>query len=150
MKLLILLLVMIKYGATIFEKHKNQTFWVAECTGKSYRNVSLAAYFAANSEADTLCDIKGKKLRSLQDYLDDRSDFVTLAMDEKLGLPYGTKVCIPEFDTHYRQHVKFEVRDQGTNLKGMGYKRADVFVRSEMDSYDTTVNNKVTLVFWKE
>ncbi|KAK5645385.1 hypothetical protein RI129_006685 [Pyrocoelia pectoralis] len=122
-----------------------------ECIGKVYRNVTLAAYFPANleDEDDSFRDIKGKRLRSLQDYLDNRSEFVTLAMDEKLGLPYGTNVCIPELNTYFKRYLKFQVRDSGTDLMGMGYKRADIFVRTEVDSYDTVVNSKATLVFVK-
>lgn len=70
-------------------------------------------------------------------------------MDAKLGIPYGTKICIPELNKHFGHRLKFEVRDSGSDLIGMGYLRADVFVRTEIDSYDSMVNRKATLVFEK-
>ncbi|KAK4876070.1 hypothetical protein RN001_012492 [Aquatica leii] len=122
-----------------------------QCVGKQYKNVSLAAYFPSPQDDDdkTYRDMKGKKLRSLQEYLNDRSDFVSLAMDERLGIAYGTKVCIPELNKYFGYYLNFEVRDNGTDLLGMGYRRADIFVRTEMDSYDSIVNKKVTLIFVK-
>lgn len=83
-----------------------------------------------------------------QDYLDDRVSYITVSMDEKLGIPYGTKVCIPELNKHFRRNLNFNVRDSGDNIIGEGYKRADICVRSESDSYDDIVNlPSVTLVF---
>lgn len=79
--------------------------------------------------------------------MDNRSDFVTLAMDESLGIPYGTKICIPELNQHFGHRIKLEVRDSSSDLSGTGYARADICVRSEIDSYDVTINRLVTLVF---
>lgn len=73
--------------------------------------------------------------------------FVTLSMDEKLGLVYGTKVCIPELNQHFGHRILLEVRDSSSDLYGSGYKRAEVCVRSEIDSYDVSVNRKVTMYF---
>lgn len=68
-------------------------------------------------------------------------------MDQKLKIPYGTSVCIPELNKHYGHRIRIQVRDTSSDLKGMGFKRADICVRSETDSYDLTVNRKITLVF---
>lgn len=68
-------------------------------------------------------------------------------MDDQLNIPYGTPVCIPELNEHYGHRLRFEVRDSSSNLNGEGFNRADVCVRSEIDSYDLNVNKKVTLVF---
>lgn len=82
-----------------------------------------------------------------KDFLDDRTEFVTLAMDETLRVPYGTIVCIPELNKHFGRRIKFEVRDSGSHLRGKKYRRADICVRDEADSYDRAVNRLVTLVF---
>ncbi|XP_018336436.1 uncharacterized protein LOC108744947 isoform X2 [Agrilus planipennis] len=110
----------------------------------------MAAYYPKyNYEIDNEEDIKddnGQTLQTLQDYLDDRADFVTLAMDKKLKLPYGTPVCIPELNEHFGHKIRFEIRDSGSDLDNMGFHRVDVCVRSEIDSYDKYVNRKVTLI----
>lgn len=79
--------------------------------------------------------------------MDNRAQFVTLAMDDQLGLDYGTRVCIPELNQHFGHRIILQVRDSSSDLSGSGYQRADICVRSEIDSYDITVNRKVTLVF---
>ncbi|KAJ3658748.1 hypothetical protein Zmor_010469 [Zophobas morio] len=130
---------------TLFDNEIN-----LECKGKNIRNVTLTAYYPDynDDEHDSgYLDIKGKNLRTLQDYLDNRADFVTLAMDENLDIPYGTRTCIPELNLHFGHRIILEVRDSSSDLKGSGYKRADICVRSEIDSYDITVNKRVTLVF---
>lgn len=68
-------------------------------------------------------------------------------MDEKLKIKFGTKVCIPELNKHFGHRIILEVRDYSSDLEGSGFKRADICVRSEIDSYDVTVNRQVTLVF---
>ncbi|CAH0562358.1 unnamed protein product [Brassicogethes aeneus] len=120
-----------------------------DCKGKTFENVTMTAYYpdySGDSESGFL-DKKGRKLRTLQDYLDDRTGYVTLAMDDDLGLPYGSDVCIPEINKHYGHRVRFQIRDSSLDLKGSGYERVDICVRSEMDSYDVSVNRKVTVVF---
>ncbi|XP_068906918.1 uncharacterized protein [Tenebrio molitor] len=120
------------------------------CKGKKYGNVTLTAYFPDYNDEDHArgyLDKNGKNLRTLQDYLDNRAQFVTLAMDDQLGLDYGTRVCIPELNQHFGHRIILQVRDSSSDLSGSGYQRADICVRSEIDSYDITVNRKVTLVF---
>lgn len=83
-----------------------------------------------------------------QDFLDDNIDYVTVSMDEDLQIPYGTRICIPELNAHYRRRINFQIRDTGSNVKGQGYRRVDVCVRSEAESYDHAVNLKrATIVF---
>ncbi|XP_057659004.1 uncharacterized protein LOC130895618 [Diorhabda carinulata] len=120
-----------------------------KCKGKSFKNVTLTAYYPDYTNSDQengYQDMKGKKLRTLQDYIDNRADFVTLAMDKKLSIPYGTRVCIPELNEHFGHRILLEVRDTSYELTGTGYNRADICVRSEIDSYDINVNRFVTLV----
>ncbi|KAL1506018.1 hypothetical protein ABEB36_005455 [Hypothenemus hampei] len=120
------------------------------CKGKTFRNVTLTAYFPDYTDSDHefgYQDKRGRKLRTLQDYLDDRAEFVTLSMDDHLGIPYGTQVCIPELNKHFGHKILLEVRDSSYDLLGRGYSRADICVRTEIDSYDLNVNKFVTLVF---
>ncbi|KRT78150.1 hypothetical protein AMK59_8101, partial [Oryctes borbonicus] len=120
-----------------------------ECRGKSYKNVTLTAYFPSYDEdyEDGLLDMKGVPLRTLQDFLDDRNQYVTLAMDKKLRIPYGSPICIPELNQHFGHRIRIQVRDTSSELTGTGYSRADICVRSETDSYDKNFNKHVTLVF---
>ncbi|VEN33833.1 unnamed protein product [Callosobruchus maculatus] len=88
-----------------------------------------------------------KSFAAKEDYIDNRAEYVTLSMDEGLGIPYGTKVCIPELNGHFGHRIVLEVRDSSFDLSGSGYSRADICVRSEIDSYDAIVNRVVSLVF---
>ncbi|KAG5868505.1 hypothetical protein JTB14_001724 [Gonioctena quinquepunctata] len=121
-----------------------------KCHGTTFKNVTLTAYYPDYTNQDHeqgYQDNQGQKLRTLQDYVDNRAEFVTLAMDSKLGMPYGTKVCIPELNEHFGHRILLEFRDSSYDLKGSGFARADICVRTEIDSYDGTVNRVVTLVF---
>lgn len=82
--------------------------------------------------------------------MDDRNQYVTISMDPDLGIPYGTSVCIPELNVHFGHRIRAQIRDSSSDLKGTGFTRAEICVRSESDSYDTTVNRYVTLVFEKK
>lgn len=63
-------------------------------------------------------------------------------MDEDLNIPYGTVICIPQLNAHYRRRIILQVRDAANNVQGQGYRRVDICVRSEADSYDHAVNLK--------
>ncbi|XP_015509172.1 uncharacterized protein [Neodiprion pinetum] len=119
----------------------------SKCSGRPHYNVSLTAYypdFNSGFESDYL-DARGKKLRPLQNFLDGRCDYVTVGMDEDLNLAYGSSICVPEMNEHFGINIPFQVRDYGANLKGTGFSRMDICVRSEEDSYDKTVNGIVTI-----
>ncbi|CAG9856217.1 unnamed protein product [Phyllotreta striolata] len=121
-----------------------------KCKGKTFRNVTLTAYYPDYSDQDHefgYQDKKGQKLRTLQDYIDNRAEYVTLSMDDSLGIPYATKVCIPELNSHFGHRILLEVRDSSPDTAGTGYTRAEICARTEVDSYDRTVNRIVTLVF---
>lgn len=69
-------------------------------------------------------------------------------MDEDLKIPYGTPICIPQLNVHYRRRINLQIRDTASNVKARGYRRVDICVRSEADSYDHAVNLKqATVVF---
>lgn len=68
-------------------------------------------------------------------------------MDKMLKIPYGTKICIPELNEHFGHRILLEVRDTSFDLNNSGFSRADICVRTEIDSYDELVNRFVTLIF---
>ncbi|KXJ72246.1 uncharacterized protein LOC134285189 [Aedes albopictus] len=129
----------------IFDPHE------LECSGNvTYDRVMLTAYRprTASDERRDYTDIKLKKLNSLQDYLDDRVPYVTVGMDPLLKIPYGTPVCIPELNIHFRRNLNLQVRDTHQDLIGGGYRRVDICVRTQADSFDDYVNlMDATLIF---
>ncbi|XP_058794263.1 uncharacterized protein LOC131665978 [Phymastichus coffea] len=117
------------------------------CSGRAHFNVTLTAYypdFTSENESDYL-DSRGKKLRALQDFIDGRAEYVTVAMDHIEKLPYGSTICVPELNEHFRRMIPLQVRDHGLNLRSKGFSRLDICVRTEADSYDNAVNRVVTL-----
>uniref|UniRef100_A0A146KRW6 Uncharacterized protein n=1 Tax=Lygus hesperus TaxID=30085 RepID=A0A146KRW6_LYGHE len=111
----------------------------------------LTAYYPDTLSEDEsgMMDMKGNRLRTLQDYLDGRAPYVTVSTDPRLDVPYGTRVIIPELDRHFgvENGIRFEARDAGPHMEGAGFSRLDVCVRSEQDSYDAAVNRVATAVF---
>ncbi|XP_015122520.1 uncharacterized protein LOC107044946 [Diachasma alloeum] len=127
------------------ERNANRTD--LKCVGHAHYNVSLTAYFPdyeSDNEYDYL-DVRGKKLRNLQDFLDGRCEYVTAAMDMIPEIPYGTRVCIPELNEHFGRQIPIEIRDYGIDLKDQRFSQIDICVRSESDSYDIAVNKLVTI-----
>ncbi|KAJ8965695.1 hypothetical protein NQ317_009897 [Molorchus minor] len=124
-----------------------------KCRGRTYENVSLTAYYPDYNDQDSGLGYQDKKRKRATnftgdyDFVDGRAEFVTLAMDPKLEIPYGSKICIPELNNHYGHRILLEVRDSSIDLYGGGYSRAEICVRSEIDSYDKHVNRIVNLVF---
>ncbi|KZC07180.1 hypothetical protein WN55_08562, partial [Dufourea novaeangliae] len=121
------------------------------CSGHAYHNVTMAAYypdFTSDDEFDYL-DARLKKLRTLQDFLDGRTEFVTLSMDLDSGIPYGTKVCIPELNAKFSRQIPFQVRDRShysdVKTNSPDFSHVDICVRTEEDTYDNSVNGIITL-----
>lgn len=133
----------------------------------TFKNVTLTAYYPSVDEMDGLMeylDTTGNPLATLQvrhfsfavekitrllfpqDYLDDNAHYVTVSMDENLKIPYGTRICIAELNVHYRRRINFQIRDTASNVKAQGYRRVDICVRSEADSYDHAVNLKAATI----
>ncbi|XP_058443311.1 uncharacterized protein LOC131425420 [Malaya genurostris] len=114
-----------------------------QCTGnKTYEKVVLSGYrpmFSSDNKRD-YSDILHKKLYTLQDFLDNRAPYVTVGMDPKLNIPYGRSICIPELNIHFRRNIKLQVRDTHEDLTGGGYRRVDICVRTQADSFDDIVN----------
>ena len=121
------------------------------CSGSAHYNVTLTAYYpdySSDDESDYL-DAKMKKLRTLQDFLDGRAEFVTISMDLDSGIPYGTKICIPELNAKFRRQIPLQARDKShysdVKTRSADFSHVDICVRSEEDSYDNSVNGVVTL-----
>uniref|UniRef100_A0A182MR41 Uncharacterized protein n=1 Tax=Anopheles culicifacies TaxID=139723 RepID=A0A182MR41_9DIPT len=133
-------------------KEHNHIFDASEldCAGNvTYGAVTLTAYhplFDSDRKRDYL-DAENRKLYTLQEYLDNRAPYVTVGMDPNLRLPYGKEACIPELNRHFRRAVRLQVRDTHEDLRDGGYRRVDICVRTQEDSYDDIVNLlQVTLV----
>ncbi|XP_017299481.1 uncharacterized protein LOC103508984 isoform X1 [Diaphorina citri] len=119
-----------------------------ECGPGQIYNTSASAYYPDYQSALTrdFVDEKGKKLRSLQEYLDGRSSYVTVAMDAGLGIAYGTPLCIPQLNIHYGRYINLEVRDTSPDIFGCGYACVEIAVRTEADSYDRILNKELLMV----
>lgn len=122
-----------------------------KCNGNiTYHNVSMTAYYPSFEENNPrdYHDKNDKKLKNLQDFIDNRVSYITASMDESLKIPYGTPVCIPELNKKFRRSLKFQIRDTSYDIRNSKYTRIDICVRTEVDSYDDSVNqDDVTLVF---
>lgn len=81
-----------------------------------------------------------------QEFLSNRTNYVTVSVDRSLRLPYGTRLCIAPLNRHFGRHIRFEVRDSSQDLQGAGFGQVEICVRTETDSYEDIVNlSKVTL-----
>lgn len=92
-------------------------------------------------------DMRGKPLFTLQDYLAGRAPYVSVAMDNKAGIKYGQKLCIPELDQHYGKNIPFKVVDTGSAFRGKGTSRIDICVANESESKASHINRNLTLKF---
>lgn len=61
--------------------------------------------------------------------------------------PYGTRLCVPALNRHYRRPIQLELRDTDADLDGQHVGQLDICVRSETDSYDAAVNQQAVAVY---
>ncbi len=92
-------------------------------------------------------DRKGKKLNTLQDFLEGRAPYVSVAMDHTCGIPYGQPLRIAELERKYGRKIPFRVVDTGGAFKGRGTSRIDICTRNRQASLDPTINGPLTLRF---
>ncbi len=105
-------------------------------------------YYPHNSKMEGgYLDRKGKKLHTLQDYLAGKAPYVSVAMDKKMKIPYGTKLRIAELEKKYGRPIEFRVVDTGGAFTGRGTSRIDICTGSKKDSLDKTINGPLTLSF---
>jgi 3D (Asp-Asp-Asp) domain-containing protein len=84
-------------------------------------------------------DRKGKKLRTLQQFLAGSAEYVSVAMDSN-AFKYGTRLRIKELDAKYGRKIIFRVVDTGGAFRGRGRTRIDVCVANRTASVDRTIN----------
>ena len=92
-------------------------------------------------------DRRGIKLNTLQDFLAGKADYVSVAMDPQLAIPYGAVVKIPEIEADRGKTIEFRVVDTGGAFKGKGYTRIDICTANRHESLDPTINGALTLIF---
>ena len=115
------------------------------CAGTVYRSRATGYYPAANSREGGYVDRKGKKLRTLQDFIDGRTNYVSVAMDVKAA-PYGARICIPELNARYGEPIAFRVVDTGGAFRGKGMSRLDICTRSRADAHAKSLNRTFEIV----
>ncbi|XP_020296958.1 uncharacterized protein LOC109861642 [Pseudomyrmex gracilis] len=134
----------------VFATEENLNRTDLKCMGHPIHNVSLSAYypvFGTNDKSNHL-DVQGKMLNTLQDYLDGRTAYVTVAGNLKSGIPYGTKICIEKLNEQFGRQIPLQIRDQVESEEdyiSLGFSRLEICVRTEEDTYDTYVNSLVTV-----
>ncbi|CAN0175841.1 unnamed protein product, partial [Phaeothamnion confervicola] len=105
-------------------------------------------YFPHNDKMEGgFNDRKGHKLHTLQDFLAGKADYVSVAMDNKAGIPYGSKLQIPQLEEKYGRPIEFRVVDTGGAFKGKGHSRIDICTADRRASLDPTINGPLTLNF---
>ena len=86
-------------------------------------------------------DCHGNPLHTLQDFLTGSADFVSVAADKLLKIPYGAPLCIPAFDRHYGTNIKFRVVDHGGDFVGAGWSHIDICTADQKHANDAFLNN---------
>ncbi|XP_052790678.1 uncharacterized protein LOC128224733 [Mya arenaria] len=119
-----------------------------ECTGTHRHHATGTAYYPDPSPLEGgYVDMRDYPLQTLQAYLEGTAPFVTVAMDNHAGIAFDSRLCIPELNRKYGRFIDFRVRDTGSAFTNKGYSRIDICVRTIHDSYDSTINGGLTLVF---
>jgi hypothetical protein len=123
-------------------------------TGQDGRVMGTAkgtGYYPSNSKMEGgYVDKQGKKLSTLQDFLDGKSKSVSIALDKNLyksgQVKYGDSFTIPELDKKYGKHIDFRAVDTGGAFTNKEFSRVDICTGSKKDSLDPTINGKLTLI----
>ncbi|XP_067651089.1 uncharacterized protein [Haliotis asinina] len=119
-----------------------------DCPGGHRYSARGTAYYPADNPLEGgFVDMRGARLRTLQQFLAGSASYVSVAMDNHAGIAYGTTICIPEMNQRYNKHIVFKVVDTGSAFYGKGHSRIDICVSSQANSYDATINGHLTLVF---
>lgn len=134
-----------KSAAVVNPPVRHQAATSTCCAGNVYTTRSTGYYPAANRLEGGFVDRRGKKLRTLQDFIDGRTKYVSVAMDRNT-VPYGHAVCIPELNALYGKAIPFRVVDTGGAFKNKGTTRIDICTRSRSDALKKSVNRRFELV----
>jgi 3D (Asp-Asp-Asp) domain-containing protein len=79
----------------------------------------------------------GQWLGTLENYLDGKAKYVAVAMD-RLSLPYGTVIRIPDIDAKLGKKIEFRVVDTGEAFIGKKLSRMDICVGDSQDDIRST------------
>jgi 3D (Asp-Asp-Asp) domain-containing protein len=115
------------------------------CHGKAFASRATGYYPFNDKMQGGYVDRKGRKLRTLQDFLDGKADYVSVAMDVNVA-KYGTRLCIPEIEDSYGRAIEFRLVDTGGAFKGKKTTRMDICSRDRKSAHLRSVNRPVTLV----
>lgn len=118
------------------------------------REVRLTAYYptpsaegsAENRMEGGPVDRRGNRLHSLEAVLDGRAPWVSLAIDARLGVPYGKEVVLVVNDYGRLVFVPGRLVDCGGALVDQGWSRIDVCVENRGASFRARVNGGGLLV----
>lgn len=95
-------------------------------------------------------DMQDKPLCTLQDHVEGKVPYVSLAFDIELYrtgvITYGDVFSIPELDTKYGKHLTFKSVDTGSAFTGKKFTRIDICCKTRDDTYEPWVNQIVTLI----
>jgi hypothetical protein len=115
--------------------------------GRTYQAKGSGYYPADSKMEGGFKDRKGAPLKTLQDFLDGKASYVSVAMDKNLQIKYGTKLRIVELERKYNRQIEFRVVDTGGHFTDKGYTRIDICTRNREASLDPTINGTLTLQF---
>lgn len=113
--------------------------------GQKFKARGTGYYPDSSALEGGFVDRRDQKLRTLQDFLNGKADYVSVAMDSK-AFPYGTKLRIPELEAKYGRQIEFRVVDTGGAFVGKGTSRIDICTQNKKASLDATINGPLTLV----
>lgn len=115
------------------------------CGGRVYRTRGTAYYPHHSKLQGGYVDRRGKKLLTLQDFLDGKAKYAAVAMDKNV-LPYGTHLCIPHLNEKYGTSISFRVVDTGGAFQGRGTQRMDICTRSKKHTVDPAINRSFEFI----
>lgn len=128
------------------EVSTNNLLGKVEISG-GYKAVGTAYYPHDSLLEGGFKDKIGKPLRTLEDYLAGKADYVSVAMDNKAGFKYGQQLRIPELEQKYGKKIPFKIVDTGGAFFGKGTGRIDICVANEKASRNSVINGNLTLLF---
>jgi hypothetical protein len=113
--------------------------------GQKFSSRGTGYYPDASPLEGGFVDRRDQPLRTLQDFLSGKANYVSVAMDSK-AFPYGTRLRIPELEAKYGRKIEFRVVDTGGAFVGKGTSRIDICTANQQASLDATINGPLTLV----
>ncbi len=121
----------------------------------------LTGYYPENSRMEGgFKDRYGHDLKTLQDFLEGKASYVSVAMDYKgkMNKYMKTYFCIPALDKSfskamsgkikkkYHGHILFKAVDTGSAFYFKKWKKMDICVKDKKASYDERVNTKASIL----